>query len=948
MTDMESEPYIEHIGIKRRSGRYPWGSGRDPYQRSMEFKAYYSDLKSQGLTDPQIAKGIEEHINANRKPSEHWLSFKTTDLRAAIGNSTEEIRANNIATASRLKNERQMSNVAIAKKMNTNESTVRGWLKATDDIIDRSIRAVAEKIKEVLHQDPSPDAILDVGFGTHLFMGISETRLRTALSSLRDEGYEQYSIKLPQLGTDKMTDYKILTKPGVTWHDARAALAEGRHRTIDDVYSPDGGLTFHKPKPEPVSVNSKRLAIRYKEDGGDKMDGVIELRRGVEDLSLQGKNYAQVRVAVDGTHYLKGMAMYADDLPDGVDIRFNTPKSKDEFTNKLDALKPLKLNAEGKVDGDNPFGATTYPRTYVDKKGVEQTSPLRIVNEEGRWDEWSRALSSQMASKQPIKLAKAQLAKAQEAKQKDLAEIMALTNPVVKKKLLDEFADSADAAAVHLKAAAMDRQTTAVILPMNTVKPNQIYAPNHEHGEKVVLVRHPHGGPFEIPELTVNNNNREARRLLGSAKDAVGIHHSVAEQLSGADFDGDSVLVIPNNDRAIKTRPPLEGLKGFNPREIYKIPDDDTKTPRMSKANTQLEMGKISNLITDMTIRNASDAELTRAIKHSMVVIDAEKHGLNYKESERQHNIKQLKEKYQGINPVTGQPKGAATLISRASADARVPEIKLRAAKDGGPVDPKTGELVYVPTGRTTTKVETKTYKRTGETVTKVSEIPRLTKGTRMEFAKDARDLLSDKDNAQPMEELYASHANTMKALANEARKTAHPQNLRMPTRSKAAAAMYANEVASLEAKLKIAQRNAPIERKAQAIGNAIAKARIDANPAYDKDDKKKIQYQELERARITTGASKKRIGSEDSPLTEREWEAIQAGAVSASKLREILSNADMERVRTLATPKRTTYLTPGQIARARSLTNAGRPLSEVAALLGIPRSTLSDNLANN
>src|SRR5690606_28591941 len=92
---------------------------------------------------------------------------------------------------------------------------------------------------------------------------------------------------------------------------------------------------FVMTKP-PVSVNSKRLQVRYGDEGGEAMDGVIELRRGVDDISLGGKNYAQVRIAVDGDRYLKGMAMYADDLPDGVDLRFNT--NKKDTGNKLDAL----------------------------------------------------------------------------------------------------------------------------------------------------------------------------------------------------------------------------------------------------------------------------------------------------------------------------------------------------------------------------------------------------------------------------------------------------------------------------------------------------------------------------------------------------------------------------------------------------------------------------------
>src|SRR6185295_8243102 len=111
-----------------------------------------------------------------------------------------------------------------------------------------------------------------------------------------------------------------------------------------------------------------------------------------------------------------------------------------------------------------------------------------------------------------------------------------------------------------LKAAALPRQSTKVLLPVPSMKENEIYIPSLNNGDRVALVRFPHAGPFEIPQLTVNNRNREARSLLGTdAVDTVGVHHKVAERLSGADFDGDTVLVIPNHSGLVKSAAPLEG-----------------------------------------------------------------------------------------------------------------------------------------------------------------------------------------------------------------------------------------------------------------------------------------------------------------------------------------------------------------------------------------------------
>lgn len=943
MVDFSEKEYesLSHIGIARRSGRYPWGSGKDPYQRSLSFKKFVDECKSAGMSDKQIVEQMEAYANKGvAKGSPEYIKLSTASLRAGVASSTSEIRAANQSMAHTLK-DKGLSNRAIAERMGLGqgasaESTVRGWLKHSDKVKEDSLHATVNKLKE----EVDAKTYLDVGKGNHLYMGISATKLNTALASLQDEGYKVHPIQVAQLGTDKMTRYKVLTKEDKVWSDAQQAVKRGELRVIT-AQSDDGGLSYTTPKALPVAVSSKRIDVRYKEDGGAAMDGVIQLRRDTPDLSLGNARYAQVRVSVDGTHYLKGMAMYTDDLPAGVDMRFNTNKSS--TGNKLDAMKPLNVKKDGTIDEASPFGAIVHPRTYIDKKGKTQTSPLNIVYEEGQWDKWSRSLSSQMLSKQPVILADRQLLRARNNKQKELDAIMSLTNPVVKKKLLEEFADSADAAAVHLKAAAIDRQASNVILPINSIRPHEVYAPNLDNGMRVALVRHPHGGPFEIPSLTVNNKNADAKRILGNALDAIGIHHSVAQQLSGADFDGDTVLVIPNDRGQIKTRPAIEDLATFDPKSRY--PGyEGMKT--LSKRNTQTEMGKISNLITDMTILGADQNEISRAIKHSMVVIDAEKHGLNYKQSAIDNGISALKKRYQG-----GAAKGAATIISRASAQDAVPQRQQLYGKAG--IDPKTGEKVFRDTGKTYV-TKPKVDPETGLVITKPQVVTKVTKGTRMEFVKDARQLLSGAESlplaqrGTAMERAYAAHANSMKDLANQARKESVA--LKMPAYSSKAKAVYKDEVASLNRKLAEAQRNAPLERRAQVLGNALARQRIEDNPGWTKEEIKRAKYQAQEDARQITGANKKKIGALDektklSTLTDREWEAIQAGAVAHSRLSEILANSDMTRIRALATPRTRSSLTPGQIARAKQMQASGKPLSEIAEALGIPRTTIIDNI---
>ena len=208
----------------------------------------------------------------------------------------------------------------------------------------------------------------------------------------------------------------------------------------------------------------------------------------------------------------------------------------------------------------------------------------------------------------------------------------------------------------------------------------------------------------------------------------------------------------------------------------------------MSPRAKQQQMGDISNLITDMTIMGASQQELARAVRHSMVVIDAEKHGLNYKESAIRNGIPALKEKYQDSSR-----GGASTIISRAKRDIRVPEERKRRASEGGFIDPETGRRVFVKTGETYVNSKGETVKRT-------------TKRQALDYTDDAHTLVSDKGTR--IERIYADHSNRMKSLANEARLASlETKNLK---RSPAARETYADEVASLNYKLDRALRNRP------------------------------------------------------------------------------------------------------------------------------------------
>lgn len=882
-----TEDILMHYGMPRRSGRYPWGSGENPYQHRGDFLSRIEELKKQGLSEKEIADSF---------------GLTTTQFRTQKSLAKNERRALEVATAKGLR-EKGYSLNEIAEKMGyTNDSSIRSLLNESSE----SNMNQAQKTADFLRKQIDEKGMIDVGTGVERELGISKEKLNQALYILEMEGYPVYGGGVPQVtNPGKQTNIKVICPPGTEHKDIYDY--ENVH-SLTDYVSHDGGDTFDTFV-YPKSMDSKRLQICYAEEGGIHKDGVIELRRGVEDLSLGDSHYAQVRILVDDSKYLKGMAIYSDDLPPGVDVRFNT--NKKQGTPMGDVLKNIK------DDPDNPFGSLIKAggqSYYIDKDGKRQLSLINKRAEEGDWGAWSDKLPSQFLSKQSLHLVKKQLGLAASDKLAEFDEICSLTNPTVKKTLLKSFADDCDAAAVHLQAAALPRQKYQVILPITSMKDTEVYAPNYKNGEQVALIRYPHGGTFEIPIVTVNNKHPEARRTLGNALDAIGINSKVAERLSGADFDGDTVMVIPTGGKVkITSTSPLKGLEGFDPKTSYPY-----KEGMKTMKNTQTEMGKVSNLITDMTLKGATQDELARAVRHSMVVIDAEKHKLNYKQSEIDNGIASLKKKYQGHYDEDGKyHEGAATLISRAKSETSVLKRK------GSPIiDPKTGEQTYKEV------YEEYVDKKTGKTKVRTQA------STKMAETRDARTLSS----GHPVEEAYASYANQMKSLANKARK--EMVSTGKIAYSASAKATYQTEVDTLSAKLNVALRNAPKERQAQVIANANVAAKKKDNPDMTNAEIKKAGQQALTSARVSVGAKREPI-----KLTDKEWEAIQAGAISENKLKQIINNVNIDELRQRATPRTTTSLSSAKISKISSMSASGYSIAEIAQALGVSTSTVSKYL---
>lgn len=895
---------LEHYGTKRHFGRYPWGSGDNPYQHSGDFLSRVEELKKKGLSEKEILETIN-----NSLPDEYKMGL--TEFRTARQKAGHDRKALEYDQIRAMKDD-GLGWKEIGDKLGMSESSVRS--KYNNAIGEKASQA--EKIAATLKAEVDKKGMIDISEGANQVLGVSESKLDEAAYILEAEyGYQRYGVGIRQpTNTRQQTNITVLAKP--EFDQKYAYQHQDQIDSLGDYHSDDGGETFTKLQ-RPSSLDSSRVAIRYGDEGGLDKDGVMEIRRGVPDLDLGKSHYAQVRILVDGDHYLKGMAVYSDDLPDGVDVMFNT--------NKPSGTPKMKVLKEAKADPDNPFGAAIKANgqsMYIGDDSKEHLSPINKLKEEGDWDTMSRNVSSQFLSKQPKKLIENQLNLTVADYKAQYDEIMRYDNPTVKKKLLNDFADTVEGTSMTLKASAFPGQSTKVILPINKIKETEAYCPTYENGTRLALIRYPHAGTFEIPIVTVNNKNVSGKRNLGAIQDAIGINAKVAERLSGADFDGDTVMAIHVTDKVnIKSTRALKALEGFDPKTAYAVPEGNPNNVRlMKKEEKQREMGVISNLITDMTLRGADEDELARAVKHSMVVIDAEKHKLDYKRSERENGIPELKQKWQIRVDEEGATHygGASTLLSRRKQTVRVPE-----RRGSIRVDKETGEYIYKESGRTFTDPKTGKERKAEDTVSLISE------------TKDARTLSS----GTIQENLYADFSNKLKAMANQARKEA--VNMKGIQRNPEAAKTYAPEVASLKEKYNNMIANKPKERKAMLIANANIKAKIQEqglDPTIDKKEIKKISSVEMQRARDSVGASGRKSKV---TFTDREWEAVQAGAISDNMLTKFLNSSDSDEIVKRAMPKNVAVMTSAKMSKANAMLRSGYSYAEIAKACGVPESTV-------
>lgn len=902
---LNDQSEIMHEGQKYRSGRYPYGSGENPYQHDPKFGEAWAWREKYKAVKADLSS---KNPNVSQAEIAHAMGLKSTDeLRKKLSYNAEVLREARLKSVESMTQDGK-SISEIAKRLNASESAIRKDLKAIQEsgssLVASNRQTKVQNIVDVLKAEVEEKGYIDVGKGSSYEIGVTETALKSALKQMEEEGYYVHSIfernlNNPSHYTNILTLTKNPSKQDV-WENHLGDIQMLGVKTPDGGYSFMGKQGLHPPK----ILDASRISIRYGNQGGEDFDGAIGIRRGAEGLDLGKSNYAQVRILteLDGGQkaYLKGMVFYTDDIPEGKDVVF--------FTNKRTGTAPIDVFKKASENADNPFGATI-------KEGG-QRGYLNVVNEEGDWLEWHAGFPAQFLAKQSPRLVKDRLKETLKSHQEEHDIIMKVSNPVVRQELLSQYARGCETKARELRALATAGAGAHVILPSTKIKPNEVYAPNYENGERVALVRYPHGGPFEIADLVVNNRNKAAAAMIGSnAKDAIVLHPTAARKLSGADFDGDTVYVFKNNDGRIKTDPYPAALKDFDPKD-YKVPglsSDPGQT--MSKECRNIQMGVTTNLIHDMTEKGATPSEKVRAVKHSMVVIDAYKHNLDYKKSYVDNGIQELREKYQfrGYTKAGNPSYGASTIVTRAKNPTYEPVF-----------NEKTGEAVV--------------SKKTGEQA--------MRKKYTMDVTADAMDLVAKdaKGSAKIIEIEYANYANTMKAAQNTAMKEA--ADIKMPKWNKSLGAKggkYEKEIESLNKKYRDAMANKPRERQAQILTARNYNAIKDL---YDnKEDKKRARIQVENAARKATGSKAYQVQVR---FTPKEWEAIEAGAVSASRLKELLRVADMSSVKEMALPNNAKTVSTAMESRIKSMASSGRfTQDDIAKRFGISARTVSRVLAS-
>ena len=245
LTDQE---FLEHYGMPRRSGRYPWGSGEDPYQHSIDFIGRIDALKKKGWTE------TPENIKKQ-------FGLTTTEYSREKRLANNVRKMSQIKTAIRLRDKEGMGATEIGRKMGVRESTVRGWFKQDEEGSVYQAKKTAEFLKDKVKEK---GGMIDIGKNVEVELGISREKLDTAVLMLEKQGYHRYVGRVPQhTNVNQKTTQIVLAAPE---RKHAEIFKYDKVKTINDYVSKDNGETFEKKFTYPSSMDSKRLKVRYADD----------------------------------------------------------------------------------------------------------------------------------------------------------------------------------------------------------------------------------------------------------------------------------------------------------------------------------------------------------------------------------------------------------------------------------------------------------------------------------------------------------------------------------------------------------------------------------------------------------------------------------------------------------------------------------------------------------
>ena len=224
----EMNDILMHYGTPRHSGRYPYGSGKNPYQHTGDFLSRIDELKSKGLTDTEIAKA---------------MGLTTTQFRIQRLLANDERRALEVERAKSLRSD-GYNNREIARIMGyNNESSIRSLLNADSEARMNLARTTANKLKQQVDEN----GMIDVGVGAERYLGVSREKMNEALYILELEGYNCFGGGVPQVtNKGKQTNLQVLCPPGTpykeitkTWTDKNGEEHTKIIKTSNAIYDFD-------------------------------------------------------------------------------------------------------------------------------------------------------------------------------------------------------------------------------------------------------------------------------------------------------------------------------------------------------------------------------------------------------------------------------------------------------------------------------------------------------------------------------------------------------------------------------------------------------------------------------------------------------------------------------------------------------------------------------------